>query len=409
MDETRALRASLARGPGRLVQGAQGMVEPLLRGAVGQHERELVGAADPLGEDLEQLVGPGRIALDLGAEVLAADHHHLHVRGRGGGGRARLLVHQRQLPEEVARPEGRERQRPPLVGGVARDPHRAEVHQVALVRGIPFAEDDLPGAVEQALGVRRELGQGGLAVLQALERPVVEVREAARHGHDVLADLLDPDLSRQRAEADAAVHRGALVVDRGDDMGGPVLHAQGRRHLEQRPEDVAALAPGAADGEHAGAGQAHGGARRLGLGRGALAEAGEVPVRLGRQLAAGVVVQPQRGDGLLARVGDEVEAARMGVEPVGDVRRRVVHAAEVALLLRVDMPAQMEHVVDLAGRARDLDADGHGGPLGSRSVHAAVFPENLCKSRANGCESSARFARFGHRGSAWPRREGHAS
>ena len=78
------------------------------------------------------------------AHVRSEHAKHARALDRFNRRRAPLILEQRQLPENVARAEGRERDRAPVA--VAADCARAAAaDDIAGVAGVPLPEDDLAG------------------------------------------------------------------------------------------------------------------------------------------------------------------------------------------------------------------------------------------------------------------------
>src|SRR2546423_1149063 len=115
---------------------------PALDGLEGLRRQALVGLAQPARERRDQLRGDLGVAAQQAAHVGAEDRDRLDGLDRLDGGRALLLVEHGQLAEEVAGAEVGQRDRAP-VGVGAGGPRVAGAHDVAGVRVVPLAEDDL--------------------------------------------------------------------------------------------------------------------------------------------------------------------------------------------------------------------------------------------------------------------------
>ena len=133
----------------------------------------LVHGAQPRCQRDEHVLGEPRVLPELAEEIPPVEHHAERLLDREDGGRPRAPVEERQLAEELTRPELGEQ---PAVAAVGRpDAHldRAldeEEHAVRLLVEVGALLDDLV-----ALRVRRHAGQpgqpGDRIVGQAFEQP----------------------------------------------------------------------------------------------------------------------------------------------------------------------------------------------------------------------------------------------
>jgi hypothetical protein len=158
-------------------------------------------------------------------QVPGQDRDCAHVVDCLDGGRAHLAVEHRQLAEDLARPEVRERDRAP-VGVLAHHPRRAGAQDVAGVARIPFAQDDRAGRIAARHRdashllelLRGQLGEEGHAT-QQLDRGLDRRSRRANHhlqevsqrrgrnlggNRNVRAALLGAQAAQQDAPADAA-------------------------------------------------------------------------------------------------------------------------------------------------------------------------------------------------------------
>ena len=177
-DDERPGAAELAHGVGYPLPDGQPLLHLLVGIADSQAREHLVGAAQALRDDTQEMPRRGGILINQLRNGLARDADKLDFVGGTGGRVARLAVEEPQLAEERAGAEGGEHDLFPF--GWEHDVHTPFFHDIEPVGRISLLEDDLPAVDDQALRGARERGELFLGQVAQQGDPVESV--VIRHG-----------------------------------------------------------------------------------------------------------------------------------------------------------------------------------------------------------------------------------